>query len=216
MFWLRADMKVRYFYPALLSIHTTLTNIMKKIVLISLILFTSSLLYSQNKKDKKLTKKIESVSEDIVKIRKSIDASLDKKTSKALYKNILSKKELSVLESDISKSEKIKYIDEIVENARKDKTKYLMLSMVSKMQESILEMQFEKLGEIFKNYGYLSKSRLEKLKISDQLTTNIDELFLHIPKNKKKEMFLLIEKEYNADRLNGEEFSRVRLLLEKN
>ncbi|WP_143273663.1 hypothetical protein [Aquimarina sp. MAR_2010_214] len=189
---------------------------MKKIVLISLILFTSSLLYSQNKKDKNLTKKIESVSEDIVKIRESIDASFDKKTSKTLYKNILSKKELSILESDISRSEKIKYIDKIVENAKKDKSKYLMLSMVGRMQESILEMQFEKLGEIFKKFGYISKSRLEKLKISDELTTNVEELFLYIPNNKKKEILLLIEKEYNADRLNAEEFNRVRLLLEEN
>ncbi|PKV51534.1 hypothetical protein ATE84_3619 [Aquimarina sp. MAR_2010_214] len=197
-------------------IQETLTNIMKKIVLISLILFTSSLLYSQNKKDKNLTKKIESVSEDIVKIRESIDASFDKKTSKTLYKNILSKKELSILESDISRSEKIKYIDKIVENAKKDKSKYLMLSMVGRMQESILEMQFEKLGEIFKKFGYISKSRLEKLKISDELTTNVEELFLYIPNNKKKEILLLIEKEYNADRLNAEEFNRVRLLLEEN
>ncbi len=179
---------------------------MKKLILVSLLILVTSYVFSQDKKDKKLIKNIENVSKSIGEIKKSIDIALNKKISKTFYKKILSKKELSVLDSDISRSEKLKYIDTIVANARKDKTKYMMLSMVGKMQNSMVETEYKKLMDIFKNYGYLSRSRLNGLNLLDRFRVDVEKLLLDTPKSQKNEMLQLIKKELEHENLNQIEF----------
>jgi len=178
----------------------------KKLIILSSLLLITSHVFSQDRKDKKLIKNIQNVSESIEEIKESIDIALDKSISSTFYKKLLSEKERSILNSDISRSDKIKYIDTIVANARNDKTKYMMLLMVGKMQTTMVETQYKKLIDIFKNYGYLSKSRLNELNLLESIQVDVEKLLLDTPNNQRNEMLQLIKKELEYENLNQIEF----------
>jgi|GEM_PF-6969326 len=194
---------------------------MRKIILTLFILSSFTYSYSQNKYDKKLVKNIKQVNIEINSIYKTLKQYTNKEYNtgfkERVSKSLLSKEEVTIIEKTKDSIERDIKIDAIIAQIKKeDKPKYLALSTVSFIKKFTIEKEVDKLANIFKKYGYLSKSRLDKLQVSEKFNVDINEVLLTIPSNYRKEIIAIVNAEYKANRLSNLELENIIHLLENN
>lgn len=186
---------------------------MKIADLFFIMVLISNCIFSQQKKDKKLLKNIETVNTQIKDINTSIDYSVKKKLSNSIYRVALSKEELSFLDSNASKFDKVKYLDSLVESVKTDKKKYFNLILATVIHKSSIEDDYDSLLKLFKTYGYLSESRLNRLNLSNKFLINLKKLLRYTPESKKHIFLDFLKEQLKYNNLNELELKNLEEIL---
>ncbi len=183
---------------------------MKKNTIILIIIFAYNLSFGQTTKDHLLKSNYEKICSEYCESANEISLPFNK-FNKKVVENILNKKEKKLIEKSKTENRLEIVVDSIYSTfSKKEKERLKLFSMI---QPTLIKNSFLKIEEIINTYGFISKSRLEKLSIDYDLPS-----FSYLEKiedSKKTDFYKLALNEYEADRINEKELEEIKNWLKK-